>query len=392
MSPVNRPHRRHPVWLSLFIVVISLGFASGPAAAAETIAREAILIDAETGRVLLDKDADEPMPPSSMSKLMTVYLVFKRLREGSLSMDDEFVVSEYAWREGAYKSGGSMMFLEPTQRVRVEDLLRGIIVQSGNDASIVMAEGIAGSEAAFAAEMNEMAREIGLTGSNFTNSTGLPDPEHYMTARDLATLANRIINDFPEYYPIYSETEFTYNGHRQRNRNPLLYNGRGADGLKTGYTSVAGYGLTASTERNGRRLILVVNGLDSKRERAQEPARLLDWGFREFGNYELFTAGETAAVAPVWLGEAGEVPLVIEQDLLLTLPRKARADMAVTIRYDSPIPAPVQAGERVAELIVSAPGEDDIRVPLVAGSDVAKLGLVGRLGAALDYLLWGSAG
>jgi len=365
---------------------------SVPAHAIDTAAREAILIDAETGRVLFAKDAEKPMPPSSMSKMMTVYMVFSRLRDGSLSLDDSFKVSEHAWREGAYKSGGSMMFLEPKQRVRVEDLLRGIIVQSGNDASIVVAEGLAGSEAAFAEEMNQKARAIGLTGSHFVNSTGLPDPDHYVTAKDLATLALRTMRDFPEYYPIYSETEFTYNGHRQMNRNPLLYSGIGADGLKTGHTSVAGYGLTASVERNGRRLILVVNGLDSKKQRSEEPERLIDWGFREFDNYNLFTAGETVTDAPVWLGEAGQVPLLIEQDLKLTLPRKARRDMKVTIRYDSPIPAPITAGTQLGDLVVTAPGEKDIVIPLMAGADVPVLGLMGRLGAALNFLIWGENG
>lgn len=387
--------KRTPLRSLILSTAILVGLAVSTdtdATAKDTIAREAILVDAQTGRILFEKDSEKSMPPSSMSKLMTVYMVFTRLKDGSLSLDDEFVVSENAWRKGAYKSGGSMMFLEPKQQVRVEDLLRGIIIQSGNDASIVIAEGIAGSEDAFAELMNETARDIGLTGSNFTNSTGLPDPDHYMTARDLAILANRIISDFPEYYPIYSETEFTYNNHRQSNRNPLLYRKSGADGLKTGYTSVAGYGLTASAVRNDRRLILVVNGLESTRQRADEPQRLLDWGFREFGNYALFSAGETAAVAPVWLGEAGEVDLIIEQDLLLTMPRKARNNMKVTVNYVSPIPAPVTAGAQVAELVVSAPGEADVRVPLVAGNDIAKLGLVGRLGAALDYLIWGASG
>lgn len=375
-------------------LALTLGFSTAvQAASTDTIAREAILVDAQTGRILLEKEAETAMPPSSMSKLMTVYVAFKRLKEGSLSLDDEFVVSEHAWREGAYKSGGSMMFLEPKQQIRVEDLLRGIIIQSGNDASIVIAEGIAGSEDAFAQMLNDTARDLGLTGSHFVNATGLPDPEHYMTARDLAVLAKRIITDFPEYYSIFGETEFTYNGHRQRNRNPLLYKkNNGADGLKTGHTSVAGYGLTASAERDGRRLILVVNGLESKRQRATEPQRLLDWGFREFSNYALFKAGETVAVAPTWLGEQAEVPLIIERDLLLTMPRSARNEMKVTVRYDSPIPAPIKAGSEVARVVVTAPGEPEISIPLVAGADVTKLGLVGRLGAALDYLLWGASG
>lgn len=373
-------------------IVAILVSAATPLRAMETNAREVFLIDVASGHVLFEKNADVPMPPSSMSKLMTVYMAFTRLKEGSLSMDDTFVVSEKAWREGAYKSGGSMMFLEPKQEVRVEDLLRGIIVQSGNDASIVMAEGLGGTEAAFAEAMNDMARRIGLTGSHFTNATGLPDPEHYMTARDLATLAHRIIIDFPEYYPLYSETEFTYNDHRQMNRNPLLYAGMGADGLKTGYTSAAGYGLTASVERNGRRLILVVNGLESKKQRAEEPRRLIEWGFREFGTYSLFDAGETVDEALVWLGEQATVPLVIEQDVILTMQRSARRDMKVAIRYQSPIPAPIRVGDTVASVVISSPENDDVVVPLKAGANVEKLGAFGRLGAAINFLIWGAAG
>ena len=251
-------------FISLLIVLII----SNPSKALDIKAREYILIDFQTWTVLAEKNADEPMPPSSMSKLMTAYMLFEAIHSGAISLDDYFVVSENAWRKGGAASGGSTMFLEPNSRVRVEDLLRGIIVQSGNDACIVVAEEMAGTEDTFAVQMSERALEIGLKGSNFTNSTGLPNPEHFMTARDLATLARRIIKDFPEYYSLYSEREFTYNDIKQYNRNPLLSIPGKADGLKTGRTSIAGYGLTASAMRDGRRLILVANGMQSPKIRS----------------------------------------------------------------------------------------------------------------------------
>ncbi len=263
-----------------------------PAAAIGTIATAAIMIDATTGAVLFEKAADVPMAPASMSKIMTVYSVFERLRNASLFLDDTFWVSENAWRKGGARSGGSTMFLLPGKQVRVEDLLRGIIVQSGNDACIVVAEALASSELTFAEQLTERGRELGLTASTFRNSTGWPDPEHIMTPRDLATLALRTINDFPEYYHYYAEQAFKYNGIRQLNRNPLLYSSIGVDGLKTGHTKESGYGLTASAVRADRRLILVVNGLPSRKARRTESNRLLDWGFREFGNYALFKAGD----------------------------------------------------------------------------------------------------
>ncbi len=332
------------------------------------------------------------MPPASMSKLMTVYMVFERLKEGSLSLDDSFSVSENAWRKGGAKSGSSTMFLEPGSRARVEDLIRGIIVQSGNDACIVLAEGLASSEQAFAEEMTLRARKLGMDTSVFRNATGWPDPDHHMTARELAILARHTIRDFPEYYHYYSEKRFTYNGIRQGNRNPLLYRDIGADGLKTGHTEVSGYGLTASVVRGERRLILVVNGLPSIKDRSRESERLIEWGFREFNNYKLFNAAEAVAEADVWLGEEKAVPLVIDKDLVITLPRKARRNMKVVASYDGPLSAPIAKGDAVAKLVVSAPDMEDIEVPLVAGTDVGQLGLFGRLGAALKYLLWGSAG
>ena len=359
--------------------------ASPPVSAIETTAREAFLIDATTGRVLLDKNSDVSMPPASMSKIMTIYMVFERLKDERLALDDELLVSEKAWR-----MGGSKMFVEVGKRVRVEDLLRGVIVQSGNDACIVLAEGLSGTEEAFAEEMTRKAREIGLTGSSFANATGWPDPNQRMTARDLATLARRIIEDFPEYYHYYAETEFTYGGIRQMNRNPLLYKSLGADGLKTGHTEEAGYGLTASVVQGDRRIILVLNGLGSQKARSEESARLIGWALREYDNYTLFKPGETVDEAPVWLGEAANVPLVMPEGVTVTLSRKARRDMRVTVVYDAPIPAPLRAGQEVAKLVVNAPGEEPVEFPLMAGADVERLGIFGRVTTSLQYLVFGA--
>ncbi len=379
--------------LAVGLLVMMSGIAIvHPAGAVETIAREAIIMDIDTGAVLFEKNADRPMAPASMSKLMTVYMLFERLKDGSLSLDDTFPVSENAWRRGGAKSGSSTMFLEPGSRVRVEDLIRGIIIQSGNDACIVVAEGLAGSEEAFAKEMTDRAREIGLTQSTFKNATGWPDPEHQMSPRDLAVLAKRLIDEFPEYYHYFSEKSFTYNNIRQANRNPLLYKDMGVDGLKTGHTKESGYGLTASAVRGERRLILVVNGLPSKKSRAREPERLLEWGFRDFNNYAMFKAGETVAQANVWLGKKATVPLIINNDLLITMPRKSRRKMKVTVNFSEPIPAPVRKGDEIARLRVSIPGRDTLEIPLLAGAGVGRLSLVGRLGAALQYILWGESG
>jgi D-alanyl-D-alanine carboxypeptidase (penicillin-binding protein 5/6) len=358
--------------------------AAASAAAIETTAREAFIIDAVTGRILLDKNADVSMPPASMSKIMTSYMVFERLKDGRISLDDELPISEKAWRKG-----GSKMFVEVGKQARVEDLLRGVIVQSGNDACIVLAEGLSGTEEGFAAEMTRKGHEIGLTGSSFANSTGWPDPNQRMTARDLATLALRIVTDFPEYYHYYSEKEFTYAGIRQFNRNPLLYKSLGADGLKTGHTEEAGYGLTASAVQGDRRVVLVLNGLKSQKARSEESARLIGWAFREFGNYTLFKAGETVEEASVWLGAEPTVPLVAEQDLTVTLSRKARLDMAVTVVYDGPIPAPLEIGQQIAKLVVAAPGEEPVEVPLVAGAAVERLGFAGRITASVKHLIFG---
>ena len=371
--------------LAALIALLVPLFLGSPLQALETSAKQAILIDNVTGAVLFEKNADELMEPSSMSKIMTIYMVFERLADGSLKLEETLPVSEKAWRKG-----GSKMFVKVGDRVSVEDLLRGIIIQSGNDATIVVAEGLAGDEAAFSAEMTDQARAMGMASSTFTTASGWPDEGHRTTARDLALLAKRTIEDFPDFYPYYAELEFTYNDIRQGNRNPLLYKKMGADGLKTGHTQEAGYGLTASAIRDGRRLILVINGLESARVRSREAERLIEYGFREYTNHALFDGGETVGAADVWLGAAATVPLVIEAPLVTTLTRKARRKMVVKMVYDGPIPAPIEKGARIATLIVTTPDAEPLEIPLVAGADVAKLGPLRRIGAAIGYLVWGA--
>ncbi|HEV7268107.1 MAG TPA: D-alanyl-D-alanine carboxypeptidase family protein [Falsiroseomonas sp.] len=352
--------------------------ADSPLGPVDTQAREAIMVDFETGAVLLEKNADERMPPSSMSKLMTMYVVFDLLKQGRLRLDQTLPVSERAWR-----MGGSKMFVDVGSQVSVEDLARGVIVQSGNDACIVLAEGISGSEQQFADLMNEYGQRIGLRDSTFRNATGWPDPEHRMTPRDLATLARRIIVDFPEYYRYYNERSFRFNDISQQNRNPALARVAGADGLKTGHTEEAGYGLTASAIRGERRLILVVNGLPSMRARAEESERLLEWGFREFDNVVMFRAADTVEEVPVYLGERATVPLVAGRDLVLTLPRAWRRSLQARVRYDAPVAAPVSKGQELGKLFVSGQGVPEMEVALIAGADVDRLGLIPRIPAVI---------
>jgi D-alanyl-D-alanine carboxypeptidase (penicillin-binding protein 5/6) len=282
------------------------------------------------------------------------------------------------------------MFVKVGNRAKVEDLIRGIVVQSGNDACIVVAEGLAGTEEAFADLMNKKAAELGLRNSRFANATGWPDPNQKMSPHDLAILARHIIHDFPQYYHYFKEKNFTYAKIRQGNRNPLIYKKMGADGLKTGHTEESGYGITASATRGERRLILVVNGLGSVSERARESEKLLEWGFREFDNFPLFKAGETVADAEVWLGAEASVPLVVPEDLTVTLKRTSRRAMKATVVYDGPVPAPIEKGAEVAKLVISAPDMEPLEIPLYAGEGVERLGAMGRLFAALGYLVWGA--
>lgn len=353
-----------------------------PIGPVETIARNALLMDFDTGTVLLDKGADQSMPPASMSKLMTMYVVFDQIRQGRLRLDQTLPVSEAAWR-----MGGSRMFLEPNSRVTVEDLSRGVIIQSGNDACVVLAEAIAGSERAFADLMNSVAPGIGLRDSHFRNATGWPDPEHRMTARDLATLARRLITDFPDFYRFYSERSFRWNNITQPNRNPLLDRMRGADGLKTGRTDEAGYCLTASVQRDNRRLILVVAGLVTERARAEESERLMEWGFQAFDNVVLFRAADTIETIPVHLGERESVPLVGGRDVIATLPRGWRQQLQVRLRYETPVTAPVLRGQELGRVEVSGPGVTPLSLPLYAGADVERLGLFARIPAVARGLL-----
>ncbi len=380
------PNVVRPAW-PLALLCVCWFAVAGTAQAFDTAAREAFLIDFGTGSVLLEKEADQPTPPASMSKLMTIYMLFERLAEGAVSLDDTFGVSEKAWR-----MGGSKMFIEVGSSVRVEDLIRGIVVQSGNDACIVVAEALAGSEDAFAQAMTERGREIGLIDSSFTNSTGWPDPAHFVTARDLATLTQRIIVDFPEYFHYFAEQTFTYNEIKQSNRNPLLFKDIGADGMKTGHTEESGYGLTATAERNGRRLILVITGLESVRARAAEAERILGWGFRETKNYTLFEGAEEIETADVWLGVEATVPLILPDDLTITMSRAARKKLEVKVVLDSPVPAPIAKGSEIAILVISAPEFTTIRMPLQAGADVERLGYFGRLWAALIHTVFGAVG
>ena len=380
------PYTGSRKWVFLTVFAMLALVATPGAKAIETQAKQAYLIDVATGSVLIEKNADQPVPPASMSKLMTVYMVFELLKDGRLSLDDKFLVSKKAWRKG-----GSKMFVKVNSQVRVEDLLRGIIVQSGNDACIVIAEGLAGSEDAFADQMTDRARELGLKDSIFKNATGWPHPEHLMSARDIAHLSMRMIRDFPEYYVIFSEKNFTYNKIKQGNRNPLLYRDSGADGLKTGHTEASGYGLAASALRGDRRVVLVLNGLPSVRTRSSESLRLINWAFRAFENYSLFDKGETVDQVDVWLGTEATVPLIVERDVKITLQRRFRRKMTAKIIFTGPIPAPITKGAPIARLVVTAPEFKTLSIPLHAGIEVEQRGMFGRLGAALRYMIWGSS-
>ncbi len=358
--------------------------AATPLGPLDTAARFALIMDFNTGATMLDKEGDAPMPPSSMTKLMTAYIIYGMLKSGRLTLTQELPVSERAWR-----MQGSKMFVPLNGSVAVEDLVRGVIVQSGNDACIVLAEAVAGSEEGFVNLMNAKARELGLTASNFRNSTGWPDPQQRMSCRDIATLARRLITDFPEYYHYDNEKTFKYNGIEQGNRNPLVQKGV-ADGLKTGHTEEGGYGLVASSARGGRRVLVVVNGLTSMHQRAEESERLMEWSFREFENVMLFTAGDTVETAKVWLGAQPTVPLVGGQDLVLTMPRQWRKSAKIAVQYDNPVPAPVSRGDVLGKLTVSGQGVPAMDVPLLAGADVPRLGLPGRAMAVVSRYVTGS--
>ena len=367
----------------------ALLLAVGNAWAIETKARTAVLMDYDTGEILFAKDHKKMVAPASMSKLMTIYMVFEKLKDGTLSLDDVFTVSENAWRKGGAATGGSTMFLKIGQKVRVEDLIKGILIQSGNDACIVAAENIAGSEEEFAQQMNIKAKRIGLMNSSFANSTGLPDPNQKMSMEDLALLSKAIISEFPEFFHIFSEKEFTFNGIKQGNRNPLLYTMRNADGMKTGHTEEAGFSLTATVKRGDRRLIEAMGGMKSNKERSEEAEKLINWGFREFDNYKILEQGQMVAEVPVWMGKEGNVGLIVNEDVVKTIARGKVIDTKMTVVFDKPVRAPIKKGDQLGIVKVEIPDREKFDVPLYADKDVDEVGVFGRIKRNLKYLIWG---
>ena len=378
-------------FLKRFVCLAAVTSFAWSASAAEilTPARYVYITDFESGKVLFAKDAEAPMKPASMAKIMTVFIVFQRIVDGSLRLDDSFLVSEKAWRKG-----GSRSFVEVGSRVSVSDLLHGVIVQSGNDAAIVLAEGIAGTEDAFAEEMNYWAEKLGMKKTNFRNATGWPDPDLTTTARDLNILTTELIKRFPvaehpELYPMFAKKEFTYNNIKQPNRNPLVYGTAGADGLKTGHTEESGYGLVGSAIRNGQRFVMVLNGMDSMKQRSTESRRLMDLMFREYQSYELFKKDQPVDQANVWLGTAPKVDLILDAPLTMVLSRKQRQALEISVQWLDPVPAPIRAGDQIGTLVINLPDEV-AKLPLRAAYNVDSLGLFNRIGAAVKYLVFGA--
>ena len=385
--PIPVRSRRTSPWRALLAGVLVMTIGACPVLAAnqsvqgakkeevaggyETEAPSAILIDAESGSVLFEKNADELRPPSSMMKLMTVELVFNLLTKGEIKLTDEYKISEYAWRRGGAPAGNSTMFAEIHSRVSVDDLLHGAIIQSGNDSCIALAEGIAGTEQAFVERMTKRARELGLTQSTFANSNGLPDPANKMSVRELGRLARHIILTYPDYYKLFGEKEFTWNKIRQTNRNPLLNAMPGADGLKTGYTKEGGYGMVGSAVQNGLRLIVVVNGLEDADDRAAEAKKLLEWGFRTFEARTLFAADQTVGYARVFGGESRSVKLASPEPIKVMVQRNGNDKLMARIVYTGPVRAPVQPGQRVGVLKVWRGSNIALEAPLVATEAIA---------------------
>ncbi|MGB7319609.1 MAG: D-alanyl-D-alanine carboxypeptidase family protein [Planktotalea sp.] len=377
---------RHLISASFaFVLPILLAL---PVNAFETRATSAFIIDQTTGTVLLSKNADEMLPPASMSKLMTLYIAFEAIRDGRLSLAEKLPVSKHAM-----SYGGSTMFLDTTDRVTVEDLIRGIIVLSGNDACAVIAEALSpdGTEAGFARYMTRRAQQLGMTNSTFSNSNGWPQAGHRMSMRDLALLANLLISDFPSFYPLFSEREFKFDGRapqNTRNRNPLLTLGIGADGLKTGHTSEAGYGLVGSAKQNERRIIFVISGLQSANARAEEAESVVNWAFRQFAVKPVAKAGTMVASADVWMGRDQTVPLVPLKDVSMLMPiATIDGDVKAEVIYNGPITAPIAKDQQIAELVISPPGLPETRIPLVAGNAVPTGGFMSRVTTVAQILL-----
>ncbi len=352
-------------------------------------AKQIIVMEVQSGQVLYEKNADEKMAPSSMIKILTIIPLFQRLKDGRLKLTDTFSVSANAWK--SHTKEESSMFLEPNTTVTIEDLLRGVIVQSGNDACTVIAEGLAGEEEAYARELTELAQKLGAVNTVCKNASGMPHADQYSTARDLAIIAREIINQFPEYYPLFKEIDFTYNNIKQGNRNPLLYKeGLGVDGLKTGSTDAGGFGMVASAEKDGMRLIVVINGTKNMNERSKVGEYLIRWGFREFKRHKVFAKGQVVDNANVWLGKKSTVPLVAAQDISLLLPSSAKAELKAQITYHGPIGAPIKQGQEVGTLTVTGTNVTPITIPLAAGEDVEEVGVTTRVSSAIKYLLLGA--
>lgn len=366
--------------VALFALILWLPTAVS--AAYETSAKAAFVLDVGTGTILFQKDPDTPLPPASMSKLMTLNLLFEALRDGRISMETEFGVSNKA-----HTMGGSKMFLRDGSRVAVKELIPGIIVASGNDACVVVAEGLAGTEEAFARLMNQRAQALGMTASTFANASGWPHPAHKMSVRDLAFLGARMITEFPEYYGYFSQDDFTWEDITQRNRNPLLGLGIGADGLKTGHTEEAGYGLVGSAAIGKRRIVFVVSGLDSAADRAREAEQIVNWSFRQFVEKTLVTKGTEIARAPVWLGDFADVGLVAAEDFTVLLPALAQENLGGTVNFRTPVEAPVNTGDVLGELVVERDGLPEARLPLVADRDIARGGFLPRVQSASRLLM-----
>lgn len=355
-----------------------------PAQAFDTRATAAWVFDETTQTVLLAKNADQPLPPASMSKLMTLNMLFEALQDGRVTMDTTFAVSTKA-----RSMGGSTMFLNEQDRPTVRDLIYGIIINSGNDACVVVAEGLAGTEEAFAAQMTERAKTLGMTQSTFANASGWPDPNHRMSMHDLGIIARRLIEEFPEEYTIFKETEFNYANRSEANRfnrNPLLKLNIGADGLKTGHTREAGYGLVGSAVQGNRRVIFVITGLESDTARAEEAERIVNWAFRQFVLKTVAKGGLRVAEAPVWMGRDSTVGLVPAKDVVLLVPASVQDGISAEVSFTGPLAAPLIAGQPVAELIVHVPDLPDARIPLVTEAAVNRAGFVGRLTTAAQVL------
>lgn len=356
------------------------------AQAFDTRASAAFILDVTTGTVLLEKDAETPLPPASMSKLMTLYMAFEAVADGRLNIDERLPVSQHAMNYG-----GSTMFLDTTDRVRVEDLLRGIIVLSGNDACAVIAEALSpdGTEAGFARMMTERARNMGMEHSTFVNSNGWPAAGHRMSMRDLGILAQHLITDFPTFYPLFAEREFAFDGRAPqnvRNRNPLLGVVTGADGLKTGHTQEAGYGLVGSAKQGDRRIIFVITGLESEQQRAEEAERIVNWAFRQFVQKSIVEAGTHIANADVWMGAAPFVGLTVAEDLSSLVPVTGGGEIQADVIYNGPVQAPIAAGDQLGELVLRLENLPETRVPLIAAEDVGRGGFTARLRIAADVL------